>query len=422
MIDLIVSVEINGKQNDVGRIRGNDYQDATFVYGEEYMSQSESVPISISLPFQNDMFSPEKTRSFFESLLPEGFSRKAVAGWLKADERDYIKILASLGRECLGAIRILGEGEKTDSSYSKLTLDEVKALASEGATKSAQILMNTHLSLTGASGKVGLYYDEKKGTWYLPKGEAPSTHIVKQSHVRLDHIVQNEQLCMTTAEACGISVPKTFIINLGNGKDDEVLFATERYDRLLGKGSLISRMRSPLRLHQEDFAQALSIPSENKYEKEKSGYLSKMFTLVKDNSSNPIEDVTKLLEIIIFDFLIGNTDCHIKNYSLLYSDDLKSVRLAPAYDIVATQVYNTSPEMPFFIGDEININKLERTSFLDLSDELGLSRKMIEKTFDKVADRFKAALDNAAKDLKEMGYKDALDIKKKILKTGGYRK
>lgn len=53
------------------------------------------------------------------------------------------------------------------------------------------------MSQTGASGKVGLYYDEEK--WYLPIGEAPSTHIVKQSHVRLKRIVANEQLCLLTA-------------------------------------------------------------------------------------------------------------------------------------------------------------------------------------------------------------------------------
>ena len=49
--------------------------------------------------------------------------------------------------------------------------------------KSTEILLDTHLSLAGASGKVGLYYDEAGDSWYLPRGLAPSTHIVKQSHV-----------------------------------------------------------------------------------------------------------------------------------------------------------------------------------------------------------------------------------------------
>lgn len=80
-----------------------------------------------------------------------------------------------------------------------------------------------------ASGKVGLYYKIDTNEWYLPIGAAPSTHIVKQSHVRLDGIVTNEQLCLQTAKNLGIDVPDSFVINVGTGKDEEVLFATHRY-------------------------------------------------------------------------------------------------------------------------------------------------------------------------------------------------
>jgi len=48
-------------------------------------------------------FSIQQTKNFFEGLLPEGFSRRAVANWAKVDENDYLSILAELGRECLGA-------------------------------------------------------------------------------------------------------------------------------------------------------------------------------------------------------------------------------------------------------------------------------------------------------------------------------
>ena len=72
-----------------------------------------------------------------------------------------------------------------------MSAEEVKRLAQEGATESAELVTKAHLSLTGASGKVGLYYDNEKDEWYLPYGDAPSTHIVKQSHVRLKNIVAN---------------------------------------------------------------------------------------------------------------------------------------------------------------------------------------------------------------------------------------
>jgi serine/threonine-protein kinase HipA len=415
MINLNVYIEINGTQVLVGRITGTNYTDSCFAYDERYIDAGCYAPISISLPFQMEPFSASKTKNLFESLLPEGFSRRAIADWIKTDPNDYITILTALGKECLGAIKITDTDKSTAMHYEELSLEEVKALAAEGATKSTQILMETHLSLTGASGKVGLLYDSKTKRWFLPKGEAPSTHIVKQSHVRLNQIVLNEQLCMLAAKNCGIDVPESFIIDLGKGTDDQVLFATKRYDRALEEGPQIDGIIAPLRLHQEDFAQALGIAAADKYESENKRYLKRIFSLIQDNCQNPIEDKKKLLERIVFNVLIGNTDCHVKNYSLLYSKDLKSVSLAPAYDIVATQVYNTTSKMSFYIGDEIEISKIERSHFISAADDMGMSQTAVGNTFDRVADKFERSLIDAADELAKMGYQDAITIKEKIL-------
>ena len=116
------------------------------------------------------------------------------------------------------------------SSYRLLSHEELLEFAREGATKSAELVIKSHLSLAGASGKTGLYYDRNNNEWYQPAGLAQSTHILKQSHVRLKKIVANEQLCLLTARKLGIRTPDSFIINL-NDKEDDFLFATERYDR-----------------------------------------------------------------------------------------------------------------------------------------------------------------------------------------------
>ena len=226
-----VLLEMHGEQLCVGHITGDSFRDACFQYSKDYLDSDQARPISISLPLTEEAYSSEKTKCFFEGLLPEGFSRKAVANWIKSDEEDYLSILSALGKECLGALRIVDENEVEEPlGYEKLSLKKVKELAAEGATRSTRILMETHLSLTGASGKVGLYYDEENNNWYLPKGNAPSTHIVKQSHVRFERIVLNEQLCMLTAKQLGIEVPESFIINVGKGADSEILYATKRFD------------------------------------------------------------------------------------------------------------------------------------------------------------------------------------------------
>lgn len=420
MRELKVYIEINGSQTLVGTIKGNGSMDAVFAYNDEYLSANNPAPISISLPLQNNPFSPEQTRNYFESLLPEGFSRTAVADWIKADEKDYLTILSFLGRECLGAVRIIEGKDISESGYELLTEKRIKELAAEGATKSTQILMETHLSLTGATGKVGLYFDAASGKWYLPKGNAPSTHIVKQSHVRLKYMVLNEQLCILTAKKLGINVPESFIVNKG-ANDDELLFATKRYDRTFSGEKHINGLPCPLRLHQEDFAQALSIMASDKYEKKPSGYLKRMFELIRSNSSDPIEDQLVLLRSIFFNFLIGNTDCHVKNYSLLYGTDLRSKHLAPIYDLVATRVYKTTSEMSFYIGGELDIEKIDRTSFIEAADEIGISSRMVLNIFDEVTGKFENALTDSADELKNMGFEQAIALKRDILLSGGYR-
>ncbi|MCR5481942.1 MAG: type II toxin-antitoxin system HipA family toxin [Clostridia bacterium] len=420
MRELKVYIERDGKQIPAGRIAGEGYADASFAYTKDYLDSADAAPISILLPLKEEPFTPERTKNFFESLLPEGFSRKAVADWMKIDEKDYISILAELGKECLGAIKII-EGTNDEAlGYELLSDERVKALAEEGATKSTKILLETHLSLTGATGKVGLYYDSESGNWYLPIGDAPSTHIVKQSHVRLKKIVLNEQLCMKTAGKLGINVPETFIISQQSKDDENLLFAIARYDRVLSDEKVIDGLKCPYRLHQEDFAQALGIFAADKYELKPSGYLAGMFELIRNNSSSPLEDQTELLKMIIFNYLTGNTDCHVKNFSLLYSKDLKSKRLAPAYDLIATRVYRMTSNMSFYIGGELNIENITRNCFARAASEIGLSEKIVLKNFDELADGFETAISEAANELSEVGFKNALDMKDEIIKSGGY--
>lgn len=418
MKELQVYVEIEGSQQLAGIIRGENYSDARFCYSDEYLNISNIRPISISLPLQKKTFSPEQTSCFFEGLLPEGFSRKAVANWMKADEKDYLTILEKLGQECLGAIYIQGKYiEAYEKSYEALSKEQVYALASEGATKSTEVLMETHLSLTGASGKAGLYYDSSKNRWYLPKGKAASTHIVKQSHVRLNRIVLNEQLCMLTAKKIGIDVPDSFIINLGKGKETDVLFATKRYDRDLNSDIYIGDLICPYRLHQEDFAQALGIPSTEKYEVERKLYMKRMFKLLNDYSSNPIEDRIKLWNRIVFNYLIGNTDCHVKNYSLLYSSDFRSIRLAPAYDVLCTRIYGTTNDMPFYIADELDIRRMNRDTFVRAANEIGLGERLAMRQFDYLSMHLEECMDKAADELFDMGFKDVMSLKDAIKKV-----
>lgn len=421
---LAVQIEVKGAFKQVVEIVGTSSDDARFTYTESYLKDPESRAVSISMPLEQQSFSVESTRNFFEGLLPEGFTRRCVAEWLHRDEKDYLAILAGLGQECLGAIKIIDESRAVlPSKYKELTSEEVKKLAQEGATESAEMVTKSHLSLTGASGKVGLYYDEQKDKWYLPIGEAPSTHIVKQSHIRLKRIVANEQLCLLTAKNLGIEIPQSFIIKTESNEAEDVLFATKRYDRRMqSNGRKLNGMNIPYRLHQEDFSQALGIPASEKYEKDGGSYLSKMFGILRDYSASPIEDQLKLWDICVFNFLIGNTDNHIKNLSLLYGKDLKTIRLAPAYDIVSTMIYESSTEnMALSIGGDYSIRKITEESFAKEATKAGLGVKMAMKRLDTLRKNFAEALNAGVQVLEEQGFEGTKDIAEQIMRCGGIR-
>ena len=421
---LAVQIEVKGAFKQAGEIVGTSSDDARFTYTESYLKDPESRAVSISMPLEQQSFSVESTRNFFEGLLPEGFTRRCVAEWLHRDEKDYLAILAGLGQECLGAIKIIDESRAVlPSKYKELTSEEVKKLAQEGATESAEMVTKSHLSLTGASGKVGLYYDEQKDKWYLPIGEAPSTHIVKQSHIRLKRIVANEQLCLLTAKNLGIEIPQSFIIKTESNEAEDVLFATKRYDRRMqSNGRKLNGMNIPYRLHQEDFSQALGIPASEKYEKDGGSYLSKMFGILRDYSASPIEDQLKLWDICVFNFLIGNTDNHIKNLSLLYGKDLKTIRLAPAYDIVSTMIYESSTEnMALSIGGDYSIRKITEESFAKEATKAGLGVKMAMKRLDTLRKNFAEALNAGVQVLEEQGFEGTKDIAEQIMRCGGIR-
>lgn len=424
MIELDVCVERNGMMVPVGTIAGKDVSDAVFQYTDAYRQSYDAVSLSISLPLQENPFTPAHTACFFDGLLPEGFTRRSVAQWMHVDEGNYLSILHGLGRECLGAIRVTERGDSQEASYEKVSFEHMRELAAEGTSKSTDLVIKSHLSLTGASGKVGLYYVADRNEWYLPHGTAASTHIVKQSHVRLDGIVTNEQLCLLTAARCGISIPSSFIVNTGKGGENEILFATERYDRQIPKnGKSVSGLPCPVRLHQEDFAQAMGVPASEKYEHQTGFHMRNMFDILRKHSANPIEDQLKLWDIIVFNFLIGNTDAHIKNFSLLYGPDLKSIRLAPAYDIVSTVVYEQSTrDMAFSIGGTWSLDEIDEEAFRRAAKDVNLGERIAMKRFKDMCERFSFSLVSSAETLAEEGYTNVFNIKDRIMEYGGIGK
>ena len=124
-VNLKVQIEINGKFVRVGHITGSSFRDAVFSYDESYISSSVAHAISLSLPLAKKDFDADATKTFFDGLLPEGFTRQCVAESIHASSDDYISILRELGSECLGAIQIIDENKPSvKTGYTPLTIKE----------------------------------------------------------------------------------------------------------------------------------------------------------------------------------------------------------------------------------------------------------------------------------------------------------
>ena len=110
---------------------------------------------------------------------------------------------------------------------------------------------------------------------------------------------------------------------------------------------------------------------------------------------------------------------HGKNLSLLYSEDLKLIRLAPAYDIVSTIVYETSTEkMALRVGDVYKLSDIRKDDFEKEAKKVGLGKNIAMKRFDSMSGKFLKAINEANEQLMDKGFRTE-QLKEKILSKGG---
>jgi len=318
-------------QQLVGHLIQDDGGQMLFRYASAWLESPECFPISRSLPLQQDAFKQKECRGFFGGLLPEQGNRAVIARILQISDSNDFAMLERIGGECAGALTFVPEGEppqQTDDAYRELTDVELAEILE---TLPRRPLLagekGVRLSLAGAQDKIAVRLDEK-GSKYLPLNHAPSTHILKPAIAIWEGLVSNEAYCMALAHAVGLNTAPTSAHRIGAIE----YLRSERYDRSIDENGSIHR------LHQEDFCQALGVPSAIKYQAEGGPGLEQCFALLRVASRDIVNDVRELLRAVFFNLLIGNNDAHAKNYSILYGRGGKA-RLAPLYDLVCTVYY-----------------------------------------------------------------------------------
>ena len=301
--------------------------------------------ISQSLPLGSweSTTAENQAHSFFANLLPEGEARTLVARRYRIPDDDF-EMLRAIGGECAGAVSILPLGQEPDSftpfAYERIDDGGLGAMIFRRGWELAESEGSAppRLSLAGAQDKTTVMIEN--GELQHPMGNAPSTHILKFDSLQYRNVLAFECFANQLAASAGLPVVEFELRKVGL----DIIALTKRYDRHQGSDGQI------LRLHQEDFCQALGYGGHAKYENDGGPSFVDCFRLVRDVSAAPLDDLESLLRWQVFNVLAGNSDGHAKNLSLLYMLD-GAVRLAPFYDLVPTRaIENLAHELAFAVG------------------------------------------------------------------------
>lgn len=341
-----------------------------FIYEDRYIEENHPA-ISISLPLKKGFYEGDKVKAFFSGFLPDDLIRHKLARYLGVSDKNPFALLEAIGGECAGALSLYPRGTRPPEPKK----EDVEILDQQKLSKILELLKKQpllaghdglRLSLAGAQNKIAVGLQNNQIA--LIHGSSPTTHIIKPVIENIKDSVHNELFCMRLAKVMGIDVPYTEI----RTANDTPFLLIERYDRRQDANGCI------FRLHQEDFCQALGLMPEIKYEREGGPNLRQCNDILYQFSAKPAADQIKLLERIIFNYLIGNADAHGKNFSLLYKS--KKPELAPAYDLLSTAVYQgISTKMAMKIGGKYEPKKVFLHHWHQLVPNTEVAKREIKK-------------------------------------------
>jgi len=375
------TLDVYLRRHLVGQLIQDENGQLAFSYSESWLNHAGAIPLSHSLPLRKAKFNRNECRGFFAGVLPDESKREIIAKNLGISARNDFAMLEQIGGECAGAVTFIPAGERLPErnyGYRPLTdgkLAEILKLLPRRPLMAGED--GIRLSLAGAQDKIAVHVANDQIS--IPLGGAPSTHILKPAIERFEGIVFNEAFCMKLAQAIGLHTAKA---EVGKVEDIDYLLV-QRYDRTMLKDAPGGPEHLE-REHQEDFCQALGISPDNKYQNEGGPSLQQSFALLRELSSAPVIDLQRLLDAVIFNFLIGNHDAHGKNFSLLYG---RETRLAPLYDVLSTAYYpELAKKMAMKIGGEYVSDKVLPKHFDQLAEEAGLAKPMVKRRVQELAE------------------------------------
>jgi serine/threonine-protein kinase HipA len=355
-----------------------------FDYDDTYRNRPGATPLSVSMPTQLATHPDHIITPWLLGLLPDNDA--VLERWARqfhvSASSPFSMLSTPIGEDCAGAVRFTSPDQldrvlDRPGDVTWLDEDGVAQRLRELREDSTAWLGRTftgQFSLAGAQAKTALLYDD--GRWGVPSGSIPTTHILKPAVSGFDDHDLNEHLCLDAARRCGLIVARTRVERFS----EESAVVVERYDRV-NRGSTFAR------IHQEDLCQALGLPPSKKYQNEGGPGPADIAALFRRIMPPRIADsaIWRFADALIWNWIVGGTDAHAKNYSLLLAEN--QVRLAPLYDIASGLPYGTHEKklrLAMKIGGDYRVHPWSNT-WPGAAKDLGIDPDRLVARVDELA-------------------------------------
>ncbi|HEX8554113.1 MAG TPA: type II toxin-antitoxin system HipA family toxin [Sphingomonas sp.] len=379
----------------VGRLAKEASGAVEFAYDQSWLNWEHALPVSLSLQLRETRYTGAAVTAVFDNLLPDSAPiRTRVAERVGAEGTDAYSLLTRIGRDCVGALQFLPDGEAAEpaGALNGEALDEaaIEAILLDLARAPLGLHGNDafRISIAGAQEKTALLRDGDR--WLRPFGTTPTTHILKPQigHIQtsagtidLSNSVENEFYCLKLMEAFGLEANRVEMASFGRVR----ALVVERFDRLRTRDGRL------IRLPQEDCCQALSVPPTRKYQSEGGPGIVDIVRLL-GASDLPGQDQLAFFKSQIIFWLIGATDGHAKNFSLALRPGGR-FHLTPFYDVLTVQPsvdHGQVPHKAFRLAMSVGGNRKYRITdihgrhFVEIGREAGLGPAVIRQALAEV--------------------------------------
>ena len=350
-----------------GKKTGVLSEDAMGHLNFEYDSM-KSYPLSVRMPVKPEIYGPTYTEPFFNNLTPEGEAIGLIASKFHISEENTFSILNKIGGDCAGAVSLYPNDIEyaIDNPLKEIDERSIAKIIDKLPTNPLLTGMANapRLSLAGAQSKFAVY-KSKDGKYYRSDEDHPTTHIIKIANKYYEDLLENELFCMTLAQ----TIFKDAIDVNMNIADGRKYLEIQRYDRQNTRGKIT-------RIHQEDFCQVLGYLNSKKYQSDGGPKIPQVYGAILEYSSQRVADAYKFIQMLIFNYLVGNTDAHAKNFSFLHIDKANGVILSPVYDIVSIDIYPqsiVSHEIAMTINGKGTFESIKARDWIALFEQLRMN-------------------------------------------------